>query len=416
MHKTANATKSAKTQVRPTLDELKSRAEALIPVMRDRAGPAEEARRLSDETIRDLYDAQLLQLFVPACYGGVEADWPAIVWCSRLVARGCASSGWMVSVVGGHTAITSRLSKECQDVIYESGPEKVVTTASAQTTGTIVKEDGGYRLNGVWRFGSGIDHADWVQVTGPCHNHPNPPDHNIFRATVPRNVVEVEDTWHVAGMRATGSKDLRFEDVFVADDWVVTSAENFGMHPPGADLSPSAYIFDVPFMPYFTNWMIGPVLGCAEGAYEEYVTATIARIGSMTGAKVAEQSTVQERLAESASEINCASLLFESIVETMHTAGLERRPLTPEELIVINRDRVYLTRLCMNAVQRLVKQMGAIGIYNTNPVQRHWRDISVMGSQMGVNWDLNMIPYGKWTLGLPTGNPLMGNAREKSSK
>jgi len=416
MHKTSQGADSAKTHARPSLDELKSRAEALIPVMRDRAGAAEDARRLSDETIRDLYDAQLLQLFVPACYGGVEADWPAIVWCSRLIARGCASSGWMVSVVGGHTAITSRLSKKCQDVIYKGGPEKIVTTASAQTTGTIVKEDGGYRLNGVWRFGSGIDHADWVQVTGPCHNHPTPPDHNIFRATVPRNVVEVDDTWHVAGMRATGSKDLRFEDVFVADDWVVTSTENFGMHPPGADRSPSAYLFDVPFMPYFTNWMIGPVLGCAEGAYEEYITATKARIASMSGAKVAEQSTVQERLAESASEINCASLLFESIVETMHTAGLERRPLTPAELIVINRDRVYLTRLCMNAVQRLVKQMGAIGIYNTNPVQRHWRDISVMGSQMGVNWDLNMIPFGKWVLGLPTGNPLIDNALAKSSK
>lgn len=388
-----------------SLEDLCARTEALLPGFRERAADSERNRKLPKETIEELYDAGLLQLFAPARYGGLELDWPAIVHTSRIAARACASTGWMISVVGGHIAIAARFAEDIQDKIFKDGARHVITTASAQTTGTITKVDGGYRLNGVWRFGSGIDHATWVMVTGRCDNHPNPPEPNVFRVTVRRDAVHVDDTWHVAGMRATGSKDIRFEDHFVEDEWVVTSKDSFGPHPPGADLAPDCYLFDVPFMPYFTNWMIGPVLGCAEGAFNEYVAATKKRIGAMTGVTVADQQTVQVRLAESAAELDCARMLFDSITERMHAAGLERRVLTEEDNAAINRDRVYLTRLCYNATQRLVSQMGATAIFDTNPVQRQWRDLSVMATQMGVNWDMNMTAYGKYVLGLPFGKP-----------
>jgi 3-hydroxy-9,10-secoandrosta-1,3,5(10)-triene-9,17-dione monooxygenase len=396
---------AAATDLRVSLEEICARTEALLPGFRERAAETEQNRKLPKESVDELYDAGLLQLFAPTRYGGLELDWPAIVHASRIAARGCASTGWMISVVGGHIAIAGRFTKAVQDEIFKDGARHVITTASAQTTGTITKVDGGYRLNGVWRFGSGIDHATWVMVTGRCDNHPNPPTPNVFRATVPREAAHVDDTWHVAGMRGTGSKDIRFEDRFVEDDWVVTSQSSFGLHPPGAELAPDAYLFDVPFMPYFTNWMIGPVLGCAEGAFNEYLAATKKRIGAMTGVTVAEQQTVQVRLAESSSELDCARLIFDKITDVMHRAGIERRILTDEDNAVLNRDRVYLTRLCYNAVQRLVSQMGATAIFDTNPVQRHWRDLSVMASQMGVNWDMNMTAYGKYALGLPFGKP-----------
>ena len=401
------------TDLNPSLEEIRARTEALLPGFRARAGDAENTRKLPKETIDELYDAGLLQLFAPKRYGGLELDWPAIVHASRVAARACASTGWMISVVGGHIAIAARFPKAVQDAIFKDGPRQVVTTASAQTTGTITKEEGGYRLNGVWRFGSGIDHATWVMVTGRCDNHPDPPEPNVFRATVPRDAAHVDDTWHVAGMRATGSKDIRFKNNFVEDEWVMTSRDSFGPHPPGAELSPDAYLFDVPFMPYFTNWMIGPVMGCAEGAFNDYVAATKKRIGAMTGVTVAQQQTVQVRLAESAAELDCARMLFDKITDHLHGAGLERRALSEEENAEINRDRVYLTRLCYNATQRLVSQMGATAIFDTNPVQRHWRDLSVMASQMGVNWDMNMTAYGKYLLGLPFGKPRSEHAPSK---
>jgi len=45
-----------------------------------------------------------------------------------------------------------------------------------------------------------------------------------------------------------------------------------------------------------------------------------------------------------------------------------------------------------------------MGIFDGNPVQRNHRDVMAMATQIGVNWDRNMLSYGKWALGLPTGD------------
>ena len=52
---------------------------------------------------------------------------------------------------------------------------------------------------------------------------------------------------------------------------------------------------------------------------------------------------------------------------------------------------------------RLVRQMGAMGIFDDNPVQRHYRDITAMATQVAVNWDRNMNPFGAHELGVLTG-------------
>ena len=41
-----------------------------------------------------------------------------------------------------------------------------------------------------------------------------------------------------------------------------------------------------------------------------------------------------------------------------------------------------------------------MGLYDDNPVQRHYRDITAMGTQIAVNWDRNITPFGKHELGL----------------
>ena len=64
---------------------------------------------------------------------------------------------------------------------------------------------------------------------------------------------------------------------------------------------------------------------------------------------------------------------------------------------------------------RLVRQMGAIGISDENTVQRHFRDVSAMATQIGVNWDRHMEPYGCWMLGVPTGDPRIDAERELPS-
>ena len=50
-----------------------------IAALAERAGRAEELRRLPAETIRDATDSGLLDLLIPRRFGGIEAPFPEIL-------------------------------------------------------------------------------------------------------------------------------------------------------------------------------------------------------------------------------------------------------------------------------------------------------------------------------------------------
>lgn len=392
-----------------TYAQLMANAEALVPVFAARAAETENLRKLPKENMADLYKAGLLSIITPKRYGGLEMDWPALPEAARIIARGCPSTAWIIAVVGGHSGIVGRMPQEIQDEVFAAGPNQLFVTASAQTTGTITKTKGGVRANGIWRFASGCDHADWIMVNGEVMNPDGSKSRDGVRLILPANQVEIVDTWHVAGMKGTGSKDLNFKNVFVPDHHVLDSPSNFQAGPPGAPVNPDGYLYDVPFAPYFSSWLLGPVLGAAEGAYESYRQITKGRVGSMIVSAVAQIQTVQERLAESYCELEAARALYDKHNKFLHERGAARRNIGVDEFIDSGRERTYIARLCFNLVHRLVRQMGAVGIYDTNPVQRFYRDLNVMQNQLALNWDVHMQNFGRRQFGLPTGMDRLDN-------
>ena len=78
-----------------------------------------------------------------------------------------------------------------------------------------------------------------------------------------------------AGMRGTGSKDLKYNDVFIPEHHAVDQTTSFQAGPWGAPVHPNCYLYDVPFAPYFSSWLLGPVIGCTEGAYDAYLSGTL---------------------------------------------------------------------------------------------------------------------------------------------
>lgn len=389
--------------------QLIANAEALVPVFAARAEKTENMRMLPKENMDDLYRAGLLRVVAPKRYGGLEMDWPALPEVARVVARGCPSTAWIVSVVGGHAAIVGRMPKAVQDEMFADGPNQLFVTASAQTTGKFYKAKGGVIVDGIWRFASGCDHADWIMVNSELFDDKGNKIAPNLRIIVRPHEVEIVDSWHVAGMKGTGSKDLKFNKVFVPDVHVIDSPTNFQAGPPGAAVNPGCYLYDVPFGPYFSSWLLGPVLGAAEGAYASYVAATKGRVGSMTQQTVAQIHTVQERIAVSYCELEAARALYDKHNAFLHQRGAARRNIAVDEFIDSGRERTYIGRLCFNLVQRLVQQMGAIGIYDSNPVQRFYRDLNVMQNQLALNWDVHMLNFGRRQLGLPTGMDRLDN-------
>src|SRR5271169_4915519 len=153
--------KMGRSGAAPHYAELLSRAEALIPVLRERADRAEELRRLPDETIADLHASGLFRILQPKRVGGSELPFRALVELVSTIARGDGSTAWVLANLAAHHWLLGMWPKEAQDEVWGQSPDNLIGSALIFPRGRGEKVAGGYRLSGRWPFSSGVDAASW---------------------------------------------------------------------------------------------------------------------------------------------------------------------------------------------------------------------------------------------------------------
>lgn len=368
----------------PTIQDLVARAEAMLPALRQRAARAETEGRLPQETIDEFKEAGFFRIFVPRRYGGLELDYgPTQIELCNQIGRACGSSAWVFSVVACHPWILGMMPETAQEAVWSTGPDTLVTTAVSPSTGKIKRVDGGYLLNGRWQFSSGCDFAEWILFSGPLEGE---------EARAPWCLVNKKDftvdhdSWHPMGLAGTGSKDVDVHNAFVPEEW----ASAWGARP-GAGLHDS-YIYRLPFVPFFFYNVSAPALGVARGAVEEYARQLAARPNSANVGR-------QLRLSESAAEVDAALALMRADMAEVVETGRAEREMTRDQLVRWERNLGYATKLCVQAVDRLLPALGAHGINADNPVHRAGRDIHAISTH-ACNWDARSLAYARWAVGL----------------
>jgi 3-hydroxy-9,10-secoandrosta-1,3,5(10)-triene-9,17-dione monooxygenase len=94
------------------------RARALVPAVQSRARQAEQLRRLPEETFHEFQEAGLFRALQPARYGGLEID-PASFFDAVIeIATVCASSAWVLSVVGVHQFHVGLFPPQAQEEVW----------------------------------------------------------------------------------------------------------------------------------------------------------------------------------------------------------------------------------------------------------------------------------------------------------
>ena len=390
----------------PTIDDLTERAAALVPCLKAEAAATEQRRAISPETMAKLHQAGFFRFFRPKAYGGYEMDWGAQYHFAKILAHGCPSTAWVASVVGQHSCHVARFAKQAQDEVWPDDADLLITTGSVPRANVKTERvEGGVRVSGSVGFASGIDHSGWAMALFPIDGVP----HQVLP---PRADYEIDDTWFVAGMRGTGTKDIHVPGAFVPAYRTMPAVAFNESAPPGAGVNPG-YIYAMEFAPVQGSSPLGPLIGTAEGALDAYLEMTRTKTGAIFGNKVAESSAVQMRVAESAAEIHAADVVAVQDFQVLHNAGKTGRRLSDGERTAIVRNRGLIAKLCVRATQRLVQMMGAIGLSDENPVQRHYRDVQAMATQIGVAYDVNMPPWGRWALGLDPGPGLHGSEKRR---
>ena len=173
----------------------------LLPVIRQRAQEAEDARCVPQESVKALAETGFFRLLQPARFGGLEADPITFYTAVRMIASACGSTGWVSSVVGVHAWQLALFPAQAQEDVWGTDPATRMSSSYAPT-GKAKLTDGGYRLDGRWSFSSGCDHASWVLLGGIVTNDEGQPvDFCTF--LLPNTDYTIDDVWDTVGLRGT---------------------------------------------------------------------------------------------------------------------------------------------------------------------------------------------------------------------
>src|ERR1700756_1656044 len=142
-------------------DEAMRRAREIVPILRERAQGAEDARMLIRENEQLLHETGLFRFHQPKAFGGMELAFVALVDICAELARGCPSTAWNVGNVGCHHWILGYYEPETQHEVWDANPDALVASSIALAAGRARKAPGGFIVNGRWPFSSAVDNSDW---------------------------------------------------------------------------------------------------------------------------------------------------------------------------------------------------------------------------------------------------------------
>ncbi|MGH8611732.1 MAG: acyl-CoA dehydrogenase family protein [Gammaproteobacteria bacterium] len=374
------------------------RTRDLVPILRQRAGQTETLRRLPDETVQDFRHAGLFRILQPARFGGHEMPLNALIDIATEAGRGCGSSGWCLSLLAAHNWLITLFHEEVQQEVFGDNPDTLVATSFA-AQGKANQVPGGYRLSGRWQFSSGCDHSQWVTVVGTLEFGASTASDEARLFLLPRRDCQIDDTWFVAGLRGTGSKDIVVEDVFVPAHRTFSLAEAEAGTTPGAGTH-VAPLYQLPFTAVLIMAAAGPALGIGLGALETYQEWMRSRVVTYSGAKMVHLAPVQIRLAESTADIDAAQLLLHRDCEAMMRIVTEGERLSVQQRARYRWDGAYAVALCTRAVDRLFAASGGHSLYDRHPLQRAFRDLHAMSAHAFLNPDVAGELFGRIALGL----------------
>jgi len=381
----------------PDFAELLARAEALVPVLHERAGRTEELRQLPEETLAELHQSGLFRMLQPSRVGGSELPFRSMVELVSVIGRGDGSTAWVLANLAAHHWLLGMWPKEAQDEVWGQSPDNLIGSALIFPRGRARRVPGGYRVSGRWPFSSGVDPAAWNLIGAILQDEEIGTEPRIF--LLPAKDYTIIDTWQVIGLAGTGSKDVAVDDIFVPEYRSVGVNEITGGANPGSRVNP-AVLYRLPAVSLFAFCIAGVSLGIAQGAIEYFMQTMRTRTSYYTGRNLADFVTLQIHLAEATAITDAArAVMLSDCDEATRIVGDGGLP-SLEQRARYRRDGAYAANLCTRAVDVLFQATGGGAIYARNPLQRAFRDVHAANAHYVLNWDINGALFGRVLLGL----------------
>jgi len=381
----------------PSAEELVDRARQLRPLIERNAPEGEANRRIAQETIDALREAGLFKITVPRRFGGYEVPIWTKMQVSAALGEADGSTAWVTTLINVCNWMGGLLGDQAQRDIWGENPDARIAGVLNPST-DVRAVDGGFEVSGRWPFASGSLHADWVLV-GIVVPDASGEIVDDALAFIPIGDVTIEDTWHVAGMRGTGSNTIVAEQVFVPAHRTMSLRRALQNEYPTPHTDEVAYRGS--FIPVLTLVLGAPQLGMGQAALD-FVISKAGRRG-ITYTRFERQTdsvSFQAEIGRAATLIDTARLHMQRGALDVERAAEAGEPLPLVTRARVKQDTAHGIACVRQAIDVLMSAHGAASFAEASPLQRIWRDSATAGRHAVVDPTVNAETYGKALLGV----------------
>jgi alkylation response protein AidB-like acyl-CoA dehydrogenase len=382
-----------------TPEIVRERVRALQPLIAEHAADSERLGYPHPKVWEAVRATGFFYHFVPKVYGGCEFGPEDFFLTANLISQACASTGWAVTFTVEHNWVGALFPKEAQDQFFAKGRyfiAPLVSTPPAMAT----KVEGGYRINAAWKWGSGVMHSNWCIGMAMLPPKGEGPPQTITVA-MPMSEVRVLDTWHVSGLKATGSNDIIVEDVFVPDHMAVTNADLTMGTTPGASLHANP-VYRMPSTAFLSLVTSSPTIGAARGAVELFRERLKVRKVVGTQAILAEKVNYQVMLGKADVMVRTAELLLQTLTRDVLDRAANGQNHDIAARMASTAHNAYASRLARDAIRLILDNSGSSVHMLADPLQRLARDANVACGHLIQDFEQLSEQHGRSMLGLPT--------------
>jgi acyl-CoA dehydrogenase len=214
------------TRIEPTAIDWLARADRIAGEIAEAAIRHDADESFVSEGYQLLKEEGFFKALIPAELGGGGAGYTEICHAVRRLGASCGATALAFSM---HTHLVAAAAwrwrhqnAPTDGLLKRVAAENLILVSSGgsdwlKSAGTAVKTEGGFLINARKIFSSGCPAGDLL-MTSAVHDDPDTgPTVLHFAVPLKAEGVKILDTWHVIGMRGSGSHDVELKDMFVPD-------------------------------------------------------------------------------------------------------------------------------------------------------------------------------------------------------
>jgi alkylation response protein AidB-like acyl-CoA dehydrogenase len=380
------------TDVRSLFDAVRR----LVPQIRACADEIEAARELPRPLFEALADAGLFHLAFPRSLGGFELDLPTYIQVIEELGKADASTAWTINQGTIFSTYAARMPPAAARAIWIDTPRSVVSNTPSPSARAVVVP-GGFRVTGEQGFSTGCRHASWVASHAQIieNGHPRRQANGQLETRylfVPVADAELLDTWHVRGLRGTGTHHFAVRDVFVPEERSVLSYT--------APLVETGPLYRLPRTLLFASGDASIALGVARTSLATFAELAGAKAPRAAPGLLREQPMVQADIGLAEAKLRAVRALLTETVRDVWAEVSTGGMISLEQRVTLRIAATHAMRVAVEVVDMVYNAAGATAVYKEHLLQRCFQDIHVISQHIQARRTHYELVGRHW-LGLP---------------